>query len=118
MEASGRYGITLFCNADAGDIDPAPGMCDGKENFPNYVGSIKMAEAVEKTYANLTTTDVVDMDVYSYLLPFGETNLNYTLSRFNNCTHGGPLDICHLFFFHLFFFFLYNYFFFFTFFLL
>jgi len=94
LESSGKFGVALFVNADAGDIDPAPGMCDGKEVFPNYVGSHKMANAVENVYNSLKPTSNVDLHVYSYLLPFGETNLNYTLARFNNCTHGGPLDIC------------------------
>ena len=96
LESSGKYGIALFTNADAGDIDPAPGMCDGKENFPNYVGSQKMAAEVMKVHSTLKTTDQVDLQVYSYIKPFGETDLNYTLARFNNCTHGGPLDICTL----------------------
>jgi len=30
------------------------------------------------------------------VIPFGPTNLNITLQRLNNCTTGGPLDICRI----------------------
>jgi len=29
----GSGSVALFINGDAGDIDPAPGMCDGKPKF-------------------------------------------------------------------------------------
>jgi len=91
LDSSGKYGIALFTNADAGDVDPAPGMCN---NEPLFVGSVKMADEVEKVWQTIKTTSSVEMATYSYTVPFGETDLNYTLERFNNCTHGGPLDIC------------------------
>jgi len=93
LEASGDVGISLFANADAGDVDPAPGMCNQE---PLFVGSRKMADAVQKVWTGIKTVPSINMQTYSYTVPFGETDLNYTLSRFNNCTHGGPLDICTL----------------------
>ena len=36
----------------------------------------------------------VDIKVAAEVVPFGKTNLNLTLARIENCTKGGPLDIC------------------------
>ena len=36
----------------------------------------------------------LEMVLYSQIVPFGPTILNATLARFENCTSGGPLDIC------------------------
>jgi hypothetical protein len=48
-------GVALFVNGDAGDIDPAAGMCD---NAPLFVGSGKMADAVLKHTATMIPTNV------------------------------------------------------------
>uniref|UniRef100_A0A6B2L787 Neutral ceramidase n=1 Tax=Arcella intermedia TaxID=1963864 RepID=A0A6B2L787_9EUKA len=84
-------GIALFINADAGDIDPAEGMCAG---VPDFKGSGLMAQAVEKVRATLKPTAAVEIQSYTQVIPFGPTNLNATLGRFDNCTSGGFLDIC------------------------
>jgi len=84
-------GTAMFINADAGDIDPTPQACVG---VPKCAGSPVIAAAVTKERASLTTTDSVKMRSYSQIIPFGKTILNITLERFDNCTSGGPLDIC------------------------
>jgi len=84
-------GIALFINGDAGDIDPADGMCDGA---PEFKGSALMADAVEKLRSSLNPTSQIEINAISQLVDFGPTNLNATLQRFSNCTHGGPIDIC------------------------
>jgi len=86
-------GVALFINADAGDIDPGPGMCDNK---PNFRGSPIMAQAVLKYRESLVPSTNVMLKAYSERIPFGPTDLNFTLARFENCTKGGPLDICSL----------------------
>jgi len=84
-------GVSLFINADAGDIDPAGGMCDPK---PSFKGSALMADAVVNTRASVGVSNNVNLKAATIDFPFGPTNLNATLGRFLNCTHGGPLDIC------------------------
>jgi len=86
-------GIALFMNGDAGDIDPAPGMCN---NAPNFVGSNIMASAVVNVSRGLKPTNQVGIVAVSQQVEFGWTNLNYTLQRFNNCSSGGELDVCTL----------------------
>jgi neutral ceramidase len=86
-------GVALFVNGDAGDIDPAPTMCD---LAPHFKGSPLMADAVVSVARGLTMSDSAELAVYAHNVPFGPTNLNYTLGRFNNCTTGGTLDICTL----------------------
>jgi len=84
-------GTALFINADAGDIDPTPQACVG---VPKCAGSSIIAAAVIKERASLVTSDDVKVKVASQIVPFGMTSLNFTLQRFENCTSGGPLDIC------------------------
>jgi len=86
-------GLAVYINGDAGDIDPAPGMCN---NAPNFVGSAIMAEAVKNVSMSLNPSADLTLTAYSEQVAFGWTNLNYTLKRFNNCTTGGPIDICSL----------------------
>jgi len=86
-------GVALFFNADAGDIDPAPGVCSGA---PNFLGAPKIAAAVQKIATAMTTSSTVSIKAASRVVEFGPTDLNYTLARFDNCTRGGPLDICTL----------------------
>ena len=40
------------------------------------------------------TTSILSITAVSQVVDFGDTDLNYTLARFNNCTEGGILDIC------------------------
>jgi len=85
-------GVVLFANADAGDIDPASGMCNGA---PDFVGSYIIAKAIAALRSDLSnTTSNLTITAVSQIQHFGPTDLNYTLARFNNCTEGGPLDIC------------------------
>jgi hypothetical protein len=91
IEESAVGGLALFINADAGDIDPAPGMCD---NAPAFVGSAKMAAAVLNATQSLAPDDSVHFAVSTVTVSFGSTDLNATLGRFSNCTTGGTLDIC------------------------
>jgi neutral ceramidase len=84
-------GVALFVNADAGDIDPAPGVCDNK---PNFAGAPYMAKVILETRAKAPVSKTLEMATFSTVVPFGNTDMNITLSRFNNCTSGGPLDIC------------------------
>lgn len=56
IESSSVGGLAMFVNADAGDIDPAPGMCD---NAPMFVGSQKMAAAVLNATQSLVPSDDV-----------------------------------------------------------
>jgi len=107
-------GVSMFFNADAGDITPGTttnhmklhfscllsnrfvphigsGMC---KNAPEFAGAITIAEAVVKTRALINTSDNVLIKAYSHVVDFGPTNLNITLKRFANCSTGGPLDIC------------------------
>lgn len=84
-------GVALFINGDAGDIDPTSHSC---KNAPDFFGSSTMASAVDKVRSSLTPTDQVAIQAYTNVVQFGPTDLNATLGRFDNCTAGGPLDIC------------------------
>lgn len=55
-----------------------------------------IANEVQKVRGGIKTSDTVGLQSYSMVVPFGETDLNLTLARVENCTHGGPLDICSL----------------------
>jgi len=89
---SSEGGVTVFVNADAGDIDPAPGMCD---NEPSFVGSKKIAMAVSAAAkAIVPSNEGSSLAVSSTVIDFGPTDLNATLGRWDNCTSGGQLDIC------------------------
>jgi len=83
----------LFVNSDAGDISPGPNMCN---NAPAFNGSSIIASAVIALYDTLTPSANVSLLHSSNIVDFGPTDLNYTLARFNNCSTGGPIDICSL----------------------
>ena len=53
-----------------------------------------IASEVEKIRSSIVTSQNATLQSYATVVPFGETNLNLTLSRVANCTHGGPIDIC------------------------
>lgn len=72
-------------------INLAADTCDGK---PQFKGAPVIAKAVMDARNNLTLSENVDIKVAAQVVPFGETDLNLTLARVENCTKGGPLDIC------------------------
>jgi len=86
-------GISLFVNADAGDIAPEGWVCHNK---PNFQGGPVIAQAVMNARAKIIPSKVGTLTAVSEYIPFGPTNLNFTLARWENCTSGGPLDICTL----------------------
>ena len=55
-----------------------------------------IAGEVQKVRNSIKTSDTVGLQSFSTVVPFGETDLNLTLARVENCTHGGPLEICSL----------------------
>jgi len=87
-------GVALFINADAGDIDPTSQTCDCGANGCAFAGAPIIATAVKQTRAALNPTSAVQMSSASVIVPFGETDLNMTLVRMDNCSSGGPLDLC------------------------
>jgi hypothetical protein len=85
----------MFINADAGDIDPVEStMCVPRSQSTPMLGSKLMAQKAISIRANITTFPTLALEYNSQIVPFGPTDLNYTLSRFNNCSSGGFLDIC------------------------
>jgi hypothetical protein len=84
-------GVALFVNGDAGDIDPTDETCSG---MPNYQGAPIIAQAVADTRGNLSVSTTAEITVASNYVDFGPTQINATLSRFDDCSSGGPLDIC------------------------
>lgn len=68
--------------------------CSPRKFWLNISGAAKIAAAVEQTRASLKPTTTIDIKVASAIVPFGMTNLNLSLARLDNCTQGGPLDIC------------------------
>jgi len=65
--------------------------CSGK---PNYQGAPVIANAVMGARNSTKMSNNVKIKVASQVVPFGETNLNLTVARVENCSKGGPLDIC------------------------
>jgi len=89
-------GVALFINADAGDIDPTDEVCGCNGGVCAFPGRTAFASAVATVRAKLEPVTSITISTYSEIVPFGETSLNITLARFNNCTSGGPLDLCSL----------------------
>jgi len=79
-------GIALFVNSDAGDIEPTSDTCGCRNGICNFAGAQKIASAVQKIRASLNPTSNVYIETFSQIIPFGETNLNLTLARADNCT--------------------------------
>ena len=72
-------------------------MCDGgNETVNHFKGSTLMAANVVQTRTGLKPSTEVEIRTAAQTVEMGRTDLNYTLARFNNCTHGGPLDVCSL----------------------
>jgi len=63
-------------------------------NKPQYDGAPVIATAVMNTRNNINMSQNVTIKVAAQVVSFGETNGNLTLARVDNCTKGGPLDIC------------------------
>jgi len=53
-----------------------------------------MANAVMQQRAKMVPTPQVQFSAATNFVDFGPTDLNFTLQRWDNCTHGGPIDIC------------------------
>jgi len=87
-------GVALFINGDAGDINPAFGVACN--NGPNFSGGPVIGQKVKDIRASLKPSNdpTVDVQVATQTVEFGETDLNLTLARVENCTQGGPIDIC------------------------
>lgn len=91
-------GISLFANADAGDIDPSSATCgpcsvQNQQPVCQFSGAPIIAKAVKQVRDGLKPTNDVQIKVASQIIPFGLTDLNITLQRFSNCSSGGPLDV-------------------------
>ena len=71
----------------------ADDTCSGK---PDFNGAPVIASAVMAARNDLKMSQNVSMKVAAQVVPFGETNGNLTLARVENCTKGGPIDICTL----------------------
>lgn len=84
-------GIALFINGDAGDISPTGQACSGA---PNFLGGITMANTVMAIRTNTTTSKTANITASSVQFDMGLTQTNWTLARNENCTQGGPFDIC------------------------
>lgn len=97
-------GVSMFINADAGDIDPGDGVCGpcstvDEQPICKFSRAPQMAAIIKQTRDSLKPTSDVQISVASQIIPFGQTNLNITLQRFANCSTGGPLDVPFFFFF-------------------
>lgn len=88
-------GVALFMQSDAGDVSPTGLAC---ENAPDFNGAHVFAAAVESIRDEASSKMSVDakISIATSIVDFGKTNLNITLQRLDNCTKGGPLDICSL----------------------
>ncbi len=88
--------VAMFQNADAGDVDPDYNLCRG--NPLNWTGPAVFGNAVIAAADALEPAPAVALSVASRSVDFGPVNFNATLSspRFNNCSSGGPIDICSL----------------------
>lgn len=88
-------GVSLFVNGDAGDVNPIFSVCC--RNKPDFSGGPVIGKAIQQLRSSLNpTSDDVFLSSSSKMVDFGPTNLNLTIVRATNCTHGGPLDICTL----------------------
>jgi len=85
-------GVSYFINGDAGDINPDFGVCC--QDGPNFSGGPVIGKAVQEVRETLKPSATVEMQTASDVVEFGMTDLNLTLARLDNCTRGGPLDIC------------------------
>eukprot|EP00117_Sycon_ciliatum_P047172 scpid74991/ scgid33716/ Neutral ceramidase B; Acylsphingosine deacylase 2B; N-acylsphingosine amidohydrolase 2B len=87
-------GTALFINADAGDIAPTGATCDGNAERPHFAGADIIAAHVKEARSDVMVYSDLQLQLKSQLIDFGLTDLNLTLARVQNCSSGGPLDIC------------------------
>ena len=59
-----------------------------------WAGVYGLAEHIATFRQTVKHTSEVKLVVKSQVVEFGLTDLNLTLARIENCTQGGPLDIC------------------------
>eukprot|EP01116_Phalansterium_solitarium_P025407 TRINITY_DN9709_c1_g2_i1.p1 TRINITY_DN9709_c1_g2~~TRINITY_DN9709_c1_g2_i1.p1 ORF type:complete len:500 (-),score=133.82 TRINITY_DN9709_c1_g2_i1:217-1716(-) len=87
--------VSMFVNADAGDINPVFSVvCQNPGKPYSLSGGPVMGDYVLNVRANLTTYTSAQIQSASVSVDFGPTQANFTLSRLANCTQGGPLDLC------------------------
>jgi len=84
-------GIALFINGDAGDISPNSDACEGK---PDYAGGHTLANTAMDVRDSISPSSSGTIDAVSVTVDFGFTQTNWTLARNENCTEGGPFNIC------------------------
>jgi len=85
-------GVAMFWNGDAGDVNPIFSVCcvDG----PVWSGGKVIGPHIQALRETLKPSNNATIKSYATYVPFGSTQLNLTLARLDNCTRGGPLDIC------------------------
>jgi hypothetical protein len=87
--------ISMFFNSDAGDVTPAHGMCTASNiSIADFKGSHILSDYIINGVKQGQVTSDIVLAVANHISDFGLTNLNLTLERVANCTHGGPLDVC------------------------
>ena len=84
-------GVALFLQADAGDVSPGGGSCD---NAPNLAGGITMGNAAMVYRSQATTFSSGKLTAAYSRVDLGQGAMDWSLARNENCTQGGPLDIC------------------------
>jgi len=85
-------GISMFLNGDAGDVNPIFSVAC--QDPPNFSGGSVIGKKIAEVRAVLKPTSTVELQSAQIQVNFGLTETNLTLARVDNCTKGGPLDIC------------------------
>jgi len=85
-------GISMFLNGDAGDVNPIFDVAC--QNPPNFSGGSVIGKKITEVRTTLRPTSQVTIQAAQIQVNFGLTQTNLTLARIDNCTQGGPLDIC------------------------
>ena len=97
IESKAETGVSMFLQADEGDVNPIFSVaCKYPEGTDDFSGGLVIGDAVIALRKQLTPTSNVRLTSSSHFVEFGPTQLNLTLARVDNCTRGGPLDICTL----------------------
>ncbi|MDP2435452.1 MAG: neutral/alkaline non-lysosomal ceramidase N-terminal domain-containing protein [archaeon] len=84
-------GVALFLQADAGDVSPTGEACSGK---PVMAGGVTMGNAAMVFRSQATTFASGQLTTSYSRLDLGQGAMDWSLARNENCTSGGPLDIC------------------------
>ncbi len=95
IEASSSA-ISLFQNADAGDVDPDYDLCRGDPQ--TWTGPPIIGKAVLAAAESLSPSAEAKLSSATKSVDFGPVIFNATLAstRFDNCSSGGPIDVCTL----------------------